>query len=181
VAIPVLLITGPIGVGKTAVADEVSLRLERDGFHHSNIDMDGLRQVFPRPGDDPRAEQIGLQALKSVWLVHQKAGASALVIAELLSSEQALRGYRDAIPGAEIRVVALTASAEALRSRIVSRELGSDLDWALARSQETRAAQIYAWSEAVVVDTSRLSVSEVAARVLDLTADFLGARQLATE
>lgn len=41
--VPILLITGPPGVGKTAVASEVSELLEQAQISHAQVDIDALR------------------------------------------------------------------------------------------------------------------------------------------
>ncbi len=41
--VPTLIITGPIGVGKTSVAGEVSEQLDKANVAHALIDIDSLR------------------------------------------------------------------------------------------------------------------------------------------
>ena len=162
--VPVLLITGPVGVGKTTVADEVSLILEGQGKAHSNVDMDALRQVFPRPADDPYAERAGLAALAAVWMIHQSAGAELLVIPTVVESNAMVNRYRSAIPRSGITVVRLTATTERLRSRIQHR--GADVPWNIKRAAQLERTLDEADLEAAVIDTSELSPAEVASAVL---------------
>jgi adenylylsulfate kinase len=163
--IPVLLITGPVGVGKTTVADEVSLILEARGKAHSNIDMDTLRQVFPRPPDDPYAERVGLAALAAVWQIHQEAGAEVLVIPTVVESNAVVDKYRAAIPGSVVSVIRLTATGECLRARIEHR--GTDVEWSIGRATDLEKGLESADLQAAVLDTSDLRPSEVAIAVLD--------------
>lgn len=164
--VPVLLLTGPVGVGKTTTAGEISLRLEVSGRPVSTIDLDALCQIFPRPADDPFAERLGFVALQMLWAIHREAGAKLLVLAGVVESDAALDSYRAAVPGAEITVVRLAAADEAIRSRVEHREQGSDLEWNLRRAAELQRVFETAPLQAIVIDTSFCSVSEVADQVL---------------
>jgi hypothetical protein len=45
-AVPTLLITGPVGVGKRAVGLEASRLLEAAGVPHAEVDVDALAWCF---------------------------------------------------------------------------------------------------------------------------------------
>lgn len=60
----VLLICGAAGVGKSSVAREISLQLERSGVPHALIDTDELDRIYPVPGDLPAVTERNLWA---VW------------------------------------------------------------------------------------------------------------------
>jgi shikimate kinase len=47
-------LSGPIGVGKTTVGQDVSNLLERSNAAHSFIDLDAMAQTYPRPPDAAR-------------------------------------------------------------------------------------------------------------------------------
>jgi hypothetical protein len=59
----VLLITGPVGVGKTSVAFETTQVLEERGLAHAFFDLDGLTYFHPKPADDSFGEGFALDAL----------------------------------------------------------------------------------------------------------------------
>ena len=164
--VPVLLLTGTIGVGKTVVADEISLKLEVAGRRVSNIDVDALCQIFPRPADDPFGERLRLAALRMLWAIHREAGAELLVLVAVVESDATVGGYREALPGAAITVVRLAASDEAIRMRLHHREQGSDLEWNLERTAELQRSFEAGPLQAIVIETSDCSVSEVAELVL---------------
>jgi adenylylsulfate kinase len=164
--VPVLLLTGPIGVGKTVVADEISLKLEAAGRHVSNIDVDALCQIFPRPADDPLAERLRFAVLRMLWPIHREAGAELLVLVALVESGATVARYRDALGEAAVTVVRLAASDEAIRMRLHHREQGSDLEWNLGRTAELQRSFETAPLQAIVIETSDRSVSEVAELVL---------------
>ena len=51
VFVPTILITGPVGSGKTTVAIEASAQLEAAGIAHALVDTDELDRIFPAPPD----------------------------------------------------------------------------------------------------------------------------------
>lgn len=73
--IPVVILTGTIGVGKTSVALEMSEILAARAVRHAPVDLDGLSYVFPRPPDDPYGQRVVLKNLEVVWRNDQQWGA----------------------------------------------------------------------------------------------------------
>jgi deoxyadenosine/deoxycytidine kinase len=53
ISFPLLVVSGPIGVGKTTVAQEISNLLDRSNTAHTFVDLDALTQTYTRPPDDP--------------------------------------------------------------------------------------------------------------------------------
>ncbi len=103
--VPVLLITGPSGVGKTVVATEASELLDRARVAHALVDIDSLRWCYPRPPHDRFRVGLAMRNLAAVWANFRAAGATRLVLADVLESRDHLERYRAAIPGADIVVV----------------------------------------------------------------------------
>ena len=69
-AIPVLLITGPLGVGKTTVLEAIAERLRGTGVPFAAIDLDALTQAYPpAPEDDRHRSGLMFQNLASVWQI----------------------------------------------------------------------------------------------------------------
>src|ERR1041384_4175632 len=108
--IRVLIINGPVGVGKSTTANTLSEMLEAQGGPHAVIDMDYLRSVYPRPEDDPHHVELGYRNLAAVWQNFRDAGARAAIIPSVVETAENIEAYRRAIPGAAITVVRLTAS-----------------------------------------------------------------------
>ncbi|MGQ7845622.1 hypothetical protein ACUNV4_14150 [Granulosicoccus sp. 3-233] len=133
-SIPILLISGPVGVGKTAVGNEVSEVLERDGVPHTFIDFDQLRYTFPRPDDDPRGNRLGLQNLAAIWENGSRAGALNLVVSYVIEERSFIDSLLQLIPAGQVTTVQLSASMETLCTRLMQREIGSGLDWHLKRA-----------------------------------------------
>jgi molybdopterin-guanine dinucleotide biosynthesis protein len=54
VSVPVLLITGPVGAGKTSVLAEVTELLEAAAVPFAVVDLDSLPCCYPAPPEDDR-------------------------------------------------------------------------------------------------------------------------------
>ncbi|MGH2534339.1 MAG: hypothetical protein ACRDJW_18875 [Thermomicrobiales bacterium] len=163
--VPVLIVTGSVGVGKTTVAGAISEWLEEARIPHAFVDMDALRCSFPRPADDRFHVRLGLTNLAAVWANCLATGARCLVLADVVESPE-LSGYRAAIPGAEIVVVRLVADARTTAHRLHNRESGSGLGWHLARAVEL--AELMERNEVgdLVVDAGTSAPLELAKDIL---------------
>jgi hypothetical protein len=58
-SVPVLVITGPVGVGKSTIAAEAAWLLRQADVPHALIDLDRIEQSWPVPADDPGNEKNG--------------------------------------------------------------------------------------------------------------------------
>lgn len=170
VGVPVLLITGPVGVGKSSVLSEIEDLLEAAGMRFAAVELDALSYCHPAPtGDDRFRSKLTFRNLAAVWRNFRAAGAERLVLARVLESRRELGRYRRAIPGAKIVVVRLRATDRTLRSRVRRREIG------LGREGHERRAVVLARAmdrsriEDVLVETDRRRVNGIAREVLDRT------------
>lgn len=164
--IPALLITGPIGAGKTAVASEVSELLSGANVAHAMVDVDSLRECHPSPPHDPYNVELAMRNLAAVWRNYRAAGAGRLILADVLETREDLGRYREVVPGVSIQVVRLRAAPETLASRVRRRELGSALERHARRAAELAAQMERTRVEDVLVDTDGKPVTEVAREVL---------------
>jgi hypothetical protein len=164
--VPTLVVSGPVGVGKTSVALEVSELLEAAGVAHAVVDLDALAWCFPRPADDRFNTGLALRNLAAVWANYQAAGAGCLVIARVIESHDDLAGFRAAIPGAEIVVVGLRAPIETLVERVNRRELGAAKTWHVRRAAELATQMDRHLVEDHLVETADRSIIEIAEEVL---------------
>lgn len=170
--VPILLVTGPVGVGKTSVAFEMMEVLEEHDVAHAFFDVDGLTYFHPKPADDRFGERFAITALSTLFPQLQSQGIERLILARVLWERDSLSRYEQAIPGAEITVVRLTAPLSIVEERIRGREVGTSVDWYLARAAELDAH----WSknpvEDLLVETSGRSVREIALDALS-TANWI--------
>ncbi|HEX9988392.1 MAG TPA: hypothetical protein VGE45_07940 [Chloroflexia bacterium] len=167
--IHVLVLTGPVGVGKTAVAGALSILLEGKGIAHTLIDMDWLRWCYPTPTDDPFHMALGLRNLTAVWSNYRAAGAMRLILVDIVETRAALAEYQTAIPGASILVVRLQAPLPAILHRLRGRESGASLAWHEQRAGELARLMEEQAVEDLLIQTEGKTVEEIAGEVLTQT------------
>ena len=166
---PVLLVTGPVGAGKTSVAETIGDELERRGLPHATVDVDWLCQCDPAPSDDPYNHRLGVRNLGAIWPNFAAAGATHLVLARVVESMDEIADYEAVLPGARITVCRLRARIETLHARLHGRDRGDWLAWMLARSVEL--SEILERNDVghAVVDVDDLDVDAAAREVLRVT------------
>ena len=159
----VLVICGPAGIGKSSVAFELSLRLDRHGVSHALIDTDELDRIYPVPDDLPAITERNLRA---VWSTYAERGVGRLILVGVwLDRPSEIDWIRRAVPKARITAVRLLASRETLVQRVRNRERGTGLDSQMARTmQQLDASRDYP-SESVPIATDGLPSIEVARQV----------------
>ncbi|MEJ2131334.1 MAG: adenylyl-sulfate kinase [Gammaproteobacteria bacterium] len=166
---PVVIVSGPVGVGKTTVAEELSEILNEKRTPHTLIDFDQLRYTYPRPLDDPWGNRLAFENLASIWGNCVSAGALNLIVASVVETSDFIDQIEAAIPDAEPVTVQLAAEVGTLHARVRRREIGSGLDWHLNRAAEL--ARILE-SEDVPCDqrlvTDDLSVRQIAQRIFEI-------------
>lgn len=164
--VPLLLLTGPVGVGKSSVLSALGELLAEHGRPHALVDLDALSEYFPRLPGDRFGTTVALRNLAAVWTNYHAAGAERLVLARVIEARRELLAIQEAVPGARITVCRLTASVETLQQRVRRRELGAGLDWHLARAAELAAHFAHVEVADFVVDTENRPPAEIAAEVV---------------
>lgn len=175
----VIWVCGPVGVGKSTVAWSVFSALLHDGSITGYVDLQQLGFV----GGFSAATNHPLQAanVASLWSCFSATGASHLVLSGAVDAVEQVNLYREALPGAEVRVYRLRAAREVLARRIRARGQGEGLRLAGDRlvNQTLEVLQQTAdtsWLDQErldsfslgdrMFDTSAATASEVAARIL---------------
>jgi AAA domain len=164
-SVPVLLITGPVGVGKSTVAAEAARLLREANVPHALVDLAWIEQCWPVPADDPWNERLTHRNLACMWANFRQAGADRLLLVRVLEARSLLRYVVEAVPGAEVTVVRLRAPLAVLRARIRSRE-ASDPSWFLGAATHTAEVLERAGVEDHLVDNEDRPVAAVAEEVL---------------
>ncbi len=170
--IPLLILSGPIGVGKSTVGDEISVQLTSKGIPHTFVDLDALAQTFPRPADDRYGSRLALKNLASLWQNCRDAGARNAVVARVVETREERDAISVAIPGCVATVCHLRAGPQTLAERVKRREIGSLQDWHLERSQELARSLEATSPYDFAVTTDGLSPQHIAEKVLKKYAGF---------
>ena len=163
--VPVLVITGPVGVGKSTIAAEAAWLLRQAEVPHALVDLDRIEQCWPVPADDPWNERVSHRNLACMWANFRQAGADRLIFARVLETRSLLRRVTAAVPGAQITVVRLRAPLAVLHERIRTRE-ASDPEWFLGAAAYTAEVFERAQVEDHLVDNENRPATAVAEEVL---------------
>lgn len=169
--IPILLISGPVGVGKSTTGGEVSEILASNNTPHTFLDFDQVRYSYPRPADDPWGNRLGFENLGSIWQNCARYGSLNLVISEVVESPAFLDSLLQVIPEGEVTTVQLSASIGTLEARLREREIGSGLDWHINRAGELLNSLAEAPTPSDYrVETDGRAVIEIAEEIVALKA-----------
>lgn len=131
-----IVVTGPVGVGKSTTAMVLADLLEAADIPTAYIDMDYLRWVSHRPADDPFHERLGYRNLAAVAANDRDAGTRVFTIAAVVESSAGRQAFQDAIPGANLVVVRLRVPLARVVEQIRGRNEGDALEWHLRRAPE---------------------------------------------
>ncbi len=126
--IPVVVVTGPVGAGKTSTIESLSTLLGAIPLRHGAIDMDHLRWVYPNPEGDRFGVRLGYRNLAAIWPNLLDAGIRCVVLADVVEAREQVREYEAAMPGATVTVVRLHVAPEELVRRLHGRESEESLE-----------------------------------------------------
>jgi hypothetical protein len=166
--VPVLLLTGPVGVGKSTVLSEIAWLLTQASMPYAAVDLAVIGRAWPAPEDDRWNERLIHRNLACMWANFRDAGAERLVLARVLEAKSLLRHIEAAVPGAAITVVGLRASLPVLQARIRHREQGTDPTWYLEVAAYLVDAMERPGIADFVLDNESGPVADVAAQALRL-------------
>ncbi|HEX8599341.1 MAG TPA: hypothetical protein VF952_12595 [Chloroflexia bacterium] len=133
---------------------------------HAVIDMDWLRWCHPSPTGDHFHTALGFQNLKTVAANYRAAGASRLILVDIVEAWSALVDYHTAIPGSDILVVRLNATLPTIHRRLEGREAGDSLRWHQERAAELLDLMEEHAVEDLLVQTEGKTAAAVAGEVL---------------
>lgn len=163
--LPVLAISGTVGVGKTSILGELHDILSNAKIPHGCVERDALGYSWPVMGRFN--EEIVERNLACVASNFVKTGATRILIAGVIESAADLAAYHRCIPNAQIQVCRLIADLETRRERLRSREKGAGLGWHLDRTAELDAILDLAKIEDFIVDNGNRRLRDVASEVLE--------------
>jgi ribose 1,5-bisphosphokinase PhnN len=167
VIVPTIVVTGPVGVGKTTVVGEMGLLLRDATVAHAMVDFDHLTACYPRPADDDRwGTKLGLMNLAALWKNYEQSGARRLLIARVIESRSELDGFRGAVPGADIVVARLRAAPETLQARVRQRGPGRAMEWHLNRALALAPLMDAQRVEDLLIETDGRDATSIARDIL---------------
>jgi adenylylsulfate kinase len=118
---PAVLLTGPVGVGKTVVAAEIGDLLAEDGVRAAVIDLDWLGWLA---GADGGVDELIVRNLDATWPNYEAAGAERAVLARSVRDAGLVEALRARF---DLTVVRLTAPNETRAARLSWRDTGTQL------------------------------------------------------
>jgi predicted ABC-type ATPase len=161
-----ILISGPVGVGKTTVAQEMSNQLAETGVAHTFVDLDALTYTYPRRDDDPYGQNLALKNLQAVWANAQIYYPRVLIIARVIETAAGALEIADTVNASECTIVRLEAQDETLLNRVHQREQGAGHAWHEARALELSQSLSETDFANLVLGTDDRSVGDIANEII---------------
>lgn len=162
----ILIITGPVGAGKTSAAETVFDLLSENKIPSAVIDFDWLTAAYPPPPDDRFNFRLGIKNLSSIIPNYISQGIKLFIFPTVVESKEEIETFRKLITGADIFVVRLTASHTTLHKRLDKREIGNLLDWHKKRAVELTQMFDNKKLEDITIDTENRSIESIANDIL---------------
>jgi adenylylsulfate kinase len=164
---PVIVITGPVGAGKSTVGDALSDLLTAREIAHGLIDVDYLRWCLPKPKDDPFHYRLGLRNIASVSAAYRGAGATCLILIDVVEHRDQIGDYEEAIPGGTVTIVRLRVPMTTIERRLRGRNSGESLAWHLARAPELERIFDANQIEDLAIDCGERTPAEIAIEIAE--------------
>src|ERR687893_577173 len=97
-SVPVVVVTGTIGVGKTAIAMTMSEILHDRGIRHALIEVDSLGEVYPAPyPEDPYSTRFAMKNLAAIWPHYLEVGITRAIVTMTIETDEELKDLRAAL------------------------------------------------------------------------------------
>ena len=159
-----LIITGTMGAGKTAVLGEASDILAQHQIVHAAIDLDALGLAH-LPSAAP-SDGVMYDNLRSICRNYAALGVQQFLVARAIEDLAQLKLCRDIAPAANTVVCRLTASIGQMKRRVQMRESGMSQPGYVARVEKLNAILDRAHLEDFAVANEDRPLTEVATEVL---------------
>jgi hypothetical protein len=160
-----LIITGSMGSGKTAVMGEASDLLALRGIPHAAIDLDMLGMAHLSVAAENN--DVMYRNLETVWHNYVTLGVDRLLLARAVENHADFERCLAAVTAKEVVVCRLMASVETMQQRVGLRELGVRRSQYIDRVITLNSALDRALLENFVITNEGRSLTEVAKEVLE--------------
>ena len=163
--VPVAVITGPVGVGKSTILQEADALLIDAGVAHASLEIEDLARFWGRKPNERGNAEIAYRNLAAIWANYRAAGADRLLLSLLMERRSDLGAVRRAVPDADFKVIRPHAPLSLIERRLRLREKTSPQEevsaakWWASRLKASRFADH-------VVDNSHRPPREVAVEIL---------------
>jgi adenylylsulfate kinase-like enzyme len=160
-----LIITGSMGSGKSAVMAEASDILRMRGVQHAAVDLDvlGLAHL---PDATP-SDEVMYRNLRAVVQNYVTAGADRLLLTRAIETRAELEPCISSVGAKEVIVCRLKASIQKMQQRVGSRELGIARDKYIERVVTLNESLEHAGLENFVAWNEDRPITDVANEVLE--------------
>lgn len=166
--VPVIFVTGPVGVGKTTLGDRLADILADRHIAHWRADLDRLMEASPTWSGDRFGAGMLAAAVARSWPVARASGARAVVFSHVLESIEEARDLADRIPGSDPWIVRLQASDNVLQARIAGRETDPQArQWHSQRARQLAEQMERTRLGDLLVDTSDRTPEALAGMVME--------------
>ncbi|MCO5224423.1 MAG: AAA family ATPase [Thermomicrobiales bacterium] len=155
-----IIITGPVGAGKTTTTWALAELLEQNDISCAAIDMDSLRWFHPTPPDDPFGSAVGFRHLRMMTQTFRETSIPTLVLADVI--EETTADHQRAMPGYDVIVVRLQVDFARLDARLRQRETEIQIPWHLNRARELQGIMERNGIGDVVIEVKDESPAEIA-------------------
>ncbi|HMQ80487.1 MAG TPA: hypothetical protein PKE39_14160 [Ignavibacteria bacterium] len=162
----ILIITGPVGAGKTSAAEAVFDLLSADKTPCAVIDFDWLTAAYPPPAGDRFNFRLGIKNLSSIIPNYISMGIKLFIIPTVVESKVEIETFNKLIKGSDIFVIRLTATPATLHNRLDKREIGNLLEWHKKRALELIDMFESKNLENMIIDTENRSIESIAKEIL---------------
>jgi len=159
-----LIITGSMGAGKSAVLGEASDILALRNIAHAAIDLDALG-VAHLPTGTP-SDDVMYRNLASVCKNYASIGVKRILLARAIEGHAELVACHEAVSAANTVVCRLTADIETMKQRVEIRETGARQSEFVVRVAKLNAVLDVAKLEDFTITNENRSVTEVAQEML---------------
>jgi hypothetical protein len=159
-----LIITGTMGAGKTAVLGEASDILAQRQIVHAAIDLDAFGLAYLPSA--ARNDGVMYDNLRSICRNYAASGVQRFLVARAIEDSAQLKLCCDIIPAVNTVVCRLTASIEAMRRRVQIRDLGISQREYVARAAKLNVILDRARLEDFAVSNENRSLTDVALEML---------------
>ena len=159
----VLVISGSMGSGKTAILGEASDLLTANDVLHAAIDLDAISlQLLP----DQLSRNVHVRNIADIHKNCSDAGITRFLVAVAIEDADVLADLKAAFGVDEIVVCRLTASVETMAARLRIREPGIRQEEFVERSRQLDVALDKAALEDFTLPNDDRNVTEVAEELL---------------